>query len=62
MSINPALGPYAMPLAEYGYDNLGVLQEANEQELDEAMAEIGVKKPHRKLVKKAFRLLVADPQ
>ena len=51
-----------MPLAEYGYDNLGVLQEANEQELDEAMAEIGVKKPHRKLVKKAFRLLVADPQ
>jgi hypothetical protein len=53
------LGIYAAPLSEYGYENVDVLREANEEELHEAMEELNVKKPHRKLISKAFQRLLS---
>jgi hypothetical protein len=57
MSTNPALVCYAQPFADYGYDNLALLQGADEEGLTEAFSQLQVKAPHRKAIKEAWKAL-----
>ena len=56
-STNPAVAIYAEGLAEYGYDNVGVLMDAEEADLVEAFETVQVKKPHQKVILKAIAAL-----
>jgi hypothetical protein len=51
-SINPTLKQYAAGMSEYGYENSDTLGTA--EELDECFDELGIKKPHRRLIRKQF--------
>ena len=51
---NPALSVYAPAFEAYGFENLGLLRTASEDELAEAMDELRVKRPHRRLIGKAL--------
>ena len=56
-TINSAVTVYAQALADYGYDNVGMLVEAEQAELEEALDEVAVKKPHRKAILRGFAKL-----
>ena len=47
------LEQYAEAFKEYGYEDTEVLEEATEEDIEEAVEELGVKKPHRRLLIKA---------
>jgi hypothetical protein len=54
---NRNLRQYAGAFAAYGYEDSSILAYADKKELQEAFEEMGVKKPHRKLVLKAHAAL-----
>jgi serine/threonine protein kinase len=56
-SVNPTLEKYAEALADCGFENVGMLMEAEESDLEEAFNEAGVKKFHSKVILKAFAKL-----
>jgi hypothetical protein len=56
-SINVVLAVYSEAFSTYGYENVGMLLEAEQSELEEACREIGVKKPHRRAILAAFAKL-----
>ena len=60
VSTHPVLGIYAEAFAEYGYEDTGFLRGAREEDLTEAMAELKVKKPHRRTILIEFRRLLDD--
>jgi hypothetical protein len=59
-SVNPVFTQYAEPLAEYGYENVTLLHDADEPDFLEALTELKVKKPHIKSLLKAFRALCSS--
>jgi hypothetical protein len=58
-SISPSLGVYAGAFEAYGYNDTSILQDATVADLEEAMAEIKVKKPHRASVLRLFGTWIA---
>ena len=58
-SVNPSLAVYAEALHEYGFENVHLLTDATEEDLAESLADIKMKKPHQRTVKKAFAALKA---
>jgi hypothetical protein len=56
-SVNPALAVYAEAMADYGFENTGMLGDAEEEELAECFAELGVKKPHQAKIRRAIAAL-----
>lgn len=55
------LDRYAAAIKEAGYDELQFLQDALEEDIDEALVDIKMKKPHIRTFKKSWRLLVDPP-
>jgi hypothetical protein len=53
-AINPALTKYAESFDEYGYSGQSILLAAAAEDLHEAFSELKIKKPHRRLILKAF--------
>ena len=51
---NPHLGKYADAIVEYGYDDTAVLIGTDLCDLEEALEDLKVKKPHRALIRRAF--------
>ena len=55
------LGAFAFKIIEEGYEELQFLCDADESDIDELVAELqssaGMKKPHAKTLKKAWRAL-----
>ena len=49
-SFHPSLEQYAQGLVAYGYDDTSVLEAATEEDIEEAMDELQMKKPHRRLL------------
>jgi hypothetical protein len=56
-SVNPALAVYTEAMADYGFENTGMLGDAEEEELAECFAELGVKKPHQAKIRRAIAAL-----
>jgi hypothetical protein len=58
----PELSRYAKPIKDYGYDSIGALRAASEDGIGEmtVYADIGMKKPHRKLMLMKWRELVSS--
>jgi len=54
---NRNLRQYAAAFTAYGYEDSSVLAHAEKSELEEAFEEMGVKKPHRKLILRAAAAL-----
>ena len=52
--INPTLEQYTAALVAYGYEDTAILREAEVEDLRETFVECNVKKPHRRLILKAF--------
>jgi hypothetical protein len=48
VSVNPHLGRYAQAFIEYGYDDTDLLMEATEEDIEEAVDELEMKKGHRR--------------
>ena len=53
-SFHPSLEQYAQGLVAYGYDDTSVLEAATEEDIEEAMGELQMKKPHRRLFVRAI--------
>jgi hypothetical protein len=53
-TVNKDLVRYASEFDEYGFGNVGILLQAEEQDLIECFDELKVKKPHRRLLLKAW--------
>jgi hypothetical protein len=51
---NPALAAYAARMADYGYEDLQVLDAADQADLEEAFRDLNIKKPHRRLILKSW--------
>jgi hypothetical protein len=62
VSINPALEQYTGALVAYGYEDTTILREAEAGDLQEAFEECKAKKPHRRLILKAFEGLKRSSQ
>ena len=60
--INPTLEQYVDALVAYGYEDTTILQEAETEDLQESFEECKVKKPHRRLILKAFEGLKKSSQ
>jgi hypothetical protein len=54
VSINPTLEQYTAALVAYEYEDTTILREAEAEDLRETFEECKVKKPHRRLILKAF--------
>ena len=54
------LGGYAAAVKEEGYTTLRFLKDAEEQDLDEMAQGIGMKRPHARTLKRAWKQLVAE--
>ena len=54
------LGGYAAAVKEEGYTTLRFLKDAEEQDLDEMAQGIGMKRPHVRTLKRAWKQLVAE--
>jgi hypothetical protein len=54
---NPALAVYAEAMAAYGFENTGMLGDADEDDLADCFAELGVKKPHQTKIRRAAAAL-----
>jgi hypothetical protein len=52
VSVNPALRIYGESLSEYGYENVGLLMKAEDEDLAECFESLGIKKPHRRIILK----------
>lgn len=52
------LDRYASAIKDAGYDELQFLQDAQEEDIDEVLVDIKMKKPHVRTFKKAWRLLL----
>ena len=61
-SIDPLLGAYEEKFTEFGYDNVGLLQQAAESELLEDLNEMGAKKNHCRLILRSFSKLKAEAE
>jgi len=59
-SVHPNLATYASELATYGYEDTGMLVEADEEDLKDAFGEVNMKKPHRKKFMKEFNKLTGQ--
>ena len=57
--MRPNLEQYAESFYNYGYEDSGVLEEATEEDIQEVMDEIGMKKGHRRLLLNAMAALAA---
>jgi hypothetical protein len=55
--VNPALAVYAEAMADYGFENTGMLRDVEEEELAECFAELGTKKPHQAKIRRAIAAL-----
>jgi hypothetical protein len=55
--VNPALTQYEAQLIIYGYENVDLVKDAEEQDLVEAFDELRFKNPHAQSFLKAYRLL-----
>jgi hypothetical protein len=53
--VNPVLGRYAVAFTDYGYDDTSLLMEATQEDLEDAMDELAIKKGHRRALFNAFR-------
>ena len=56
-SVNPALAVYAEAMAGYVFENTGMLVGADEEDLADCFAELGVKKPHQTKIRRAAAAL-----
>jgi hypothetical protein len=56
-SVHPTLVVYAEAMADYGFEDTGMLGDAEEAELAECFAELGVKKPHQAKMRRAAAAL-----
>ena len=56
-SVHPALAVYAEAMAGYGFEDTGMLGDADEEDLAECFAELGVKKPHQTKIRRAAAAL-----
>jgi hypothetical protein len=56
-SVNPALVVYAEAMAACGFENTGMLGDADEDDLADCFAELGVKKPHQTKIRRAVAVL-----
>jgi hypothetical protein len=54
VSVNPVLGRYAAAFTDYGYDDTSLLVEATQQDIEDAMEELEMKKGHRRALLNAF--------
>jgi hypothetical protein len=54
ISVNPVLGRYAAAFTDYGYDDTSLLMEATQEDLEDAMGELAIKKGHRRALLNAF--------
>eukprot|EP01043_Picozoa_sp_COSAG02_P041077 COSAG02_NODE_3378_length_6839_cov_12.056973_2_plen_544_part_00 len=54
------LGDFAAPMKQQGYTSLRFLIAAEEEDLDELAQDIGMKKPHLRVLKRTWKILVAD--
>jgi hypothetical protein len=54
ISVNPVLGRYAAAFTEYGYDDTSLLMKATQEDLEDAMGELAIKKGHRRVLLNAF--------
>ena len=55
--VPPATEAYAQALADDGYDDLQHITGLDEQEIDEVLEEIGMKKGHRRTFKREWAKL-----
>jgi hypothetical protein len=61
VSIHSSFAVYAAALKDYGYEDLDFVQDADEEDFDEALTQVGMTKPaHRSRALKRFRLLQAE--
>jgi hypothetical protein len=61
VSIHPAFATYAAALTDYGYEDLGFLQEVETAEFEEALTKVGMTKPaHRALALRRFQQLADE--
>ena len=58
-SVHPALAVYAEAMAGYGFEDTGMLGDADEEDLAGCFAELGVKKPHQTKIRRAAAALGA---
>ena len=58
-SVHPALAVYAEAMAGYGFENTGMLGDADEEDLEDCFAELGVKKPHQTKIRRVAAALGA---
>ena len=58
-SVNPALAVYAEAMADYGFEDTCMLGDADEEDLADCFAELGVKKPHQTKIRRAAAALGA---
>jgi len=56
-SVNPALAVYAEAMAEYGFENTGLLRDADEETVADCFAEVSMKKPHQAAARRAVAAL-----
>jgi hypothetical protein len=54
-AVNKDLVSYAPEFQDYGFGNVAILLQAEEEDLNEAFEELMVKKPHRRLILKAWQ-------
>ncbi|CAJ1390656.1 unnamed protein product [Effrenium voratum] len=59
-SIDEALGDYAACFREFGYDNLNLLKQADDNDFSEDLDQMEPKKNHRRLILRQFAVLKAD--
>jgi uncharacterized membrane protein YgcG len=55
--INPALAQYSLGFSEFGYENVGCISSAQDEEMEMAFHICNVDTPHRLLIREAQALL-----
>jgi hypothetical protein len=60
VSVNPHLEMYAAAFQEYGYNDTALLSEATQEDIQDAIEEIGIKKGHRRALLNAAAALASN--